>query len=388
MRGTLEKNDKNKSDMNFFVFVQFFAINIFKNGICFIAKYHTWCRVYCINMRLEAVQLEQLVRWLNEGLTQAEVANRLNVSQSVISRAWNRHRTLGNAAYTHGGGRERATTAAEDRLMLLTARRNPTFTASRINSLFRQATGRVICGQTVRNRLHARNLRARRRVTHPRLSRQQRGERNRWAIEHRNWNLQRWGSCMFTDESRFRLYHSDGRVLVWREQGMRYNERFMSPTTLFGGGSVCVWGGICFNGRTELVVLINATMTAARYRDMVIEPIIVPFAAAIGDNFILIDDNARPHRARIVNDRIEHHGIERMDWPACSPDMNCIEHVWSEMSRRFNQLQQPPQTLQQLAIVLEDIWQNIPQQFINNLIVTMPNRVRALRRARGGPTRY
>lgn len=49
---------------------------------------------------------------------------------------------------------------------------------------------------------------------------------------------------------------------------------------------------------------------------MVMEPIIVPFVAAIRDNFILIDDSARPHRARIVNDRIEHHGIERIEWLA------------------------------------------------------------------------
>ncbi|XP_050300101.1 tigger transposable element-derived protein 4-like [Anthonomus grandis grandis] len=57
------------------------------------------------------------------------------------------------------------------------------------------------------------------------------------------------------------------------------------------------------------------------------------------------------------------------------------------MSRRVNQLEQPPLTLEQLANQLPEIWQNIPQHYINNLIRTMPNRVIALRRAiRGGPT--
>ncbi|EFA12765.1 Transposable element Tc1 transposase-like Protein [Tribolium castaneum] len=114
-------------------------------------------------------------------------------------------------------------------------------------------------------------------------------------------------------------------------------------------------------------------MTAVRYRDRVIEPIIVPFFGAIGKRFIFIDDNARPHRARIVNERIEHHGITRMEWRPCSPDINYIEHVWAEMSRRLNQLQQSPDTLQELANALQGIWEAIPQDFINNLIMSLPN---------------
>lgn len=131
--------------------------------------------------------------------------------------------------------------SAKDRLFILNARRNPTFTASRINSLFRQAAGRVICGQRVRNKLHAHNLTERRLATHPRLSRQQRGERNHWANEHGNWNLRRRGSCMFTDESWFCLYHSDGRVLMWRERGMR-SMNVWCRQQLFLGADQCAFG--------------------------------------------------------------------------------------------------------------------------------------------------
>lgn len=70
--------------------------------------------------RLETIELDQLVRWLNAGLSQQEVAGRLQASQSVVSRAWNRYISTGSAAYTHGRGRERAKTPAEDRLVVLT----------------------------------------------------------------------------------------------------------------------------------------------------------------------------------------------------------------------------------------------------------------------------
>ena len=40
-----------------------------------------------------------------------------------------------------------------------------------------------------------------------------------------------------------------------------------------------------------------------------------------------MDDNARPRRARVVEEYLQQETIVRMDWPACSPDLNPIEHV-------------------------------------------------------------
>ena len=40
------------------------------------------------------------------------------------------------------------------------------------------------------------------------------------------------------------------------------------------------------------------------------------------------DDNARPHRARIVDGFLQANNVSGLDWPAMSPDLSCIEHVW------------------------------------------------------------
>ncbi|GFV97136.1 DDE_3 domain-containing protein [Trichonephila clavipes] len=65
-------------------------------------------------------------------------------------------------------------------------------------------------------------------------------------------------------------------------------------------------------------------------------PYVRPYAAAIGNDFILMDDNARPHRARIVEEYLVDHGLERMEWPARSPDLP-IEHFlglsWQRLLR-------------------------------------------------------
>ena len=60
-----------------------------------------------------------------------------------------------------------------------------------------------------------------------------------------------------------------------------------------------VWGGMFYEDRTDLYLINRGTLTALRYRDEILEPIVRPFAGVIGDNFMLMQDNACPHMARV-----------------------------------------------------------------------------------------
>ena len=63
---------------------------------------------------------------------------------------------------------------------------------------------------------------------------------------------------------------------------------------------------------------------AVRYRDEILAPVAIPYLQNLGPNAILQDDNARPHRARIITEYLQNEGVERMEWPAVSPDLNPI----------------------------------------------------------------
>ncbi|GFX84543.1 transposable element Tcb2 transposase [Trichonephila clavipes] len=279
----------------------------------------------------------RVVGRLEGGQTQAEIAQAIGVSQSVISRIWNRFLKTESAGRRPGQGRRRATTPNEDRYLMLTARRHRNENAILLQQHLRSATGTTVSTQTVRNRLHGIGLYARRPIICVRLT----------SRHHR-------------DHIPFSVHPDNRCIFIWRERGSGNNPAFMHESVRYGSGGVLVYGGISIDGGTDLYIIRDGPLTARRYRDEILRPIVVPYAAAIGDDFILMDDNCRPHRANLVEDFLFKEGIVRMEWPACSPDINPIEHVWDALGRRVAGRQPPPQTLQELERALLEEWDRIP----------------------------
>ncbi|GFY29675.1 HTH_Tnp_Tc3_2 domain-containing protein [Trichonephila clavipes] len=113
-------------------------------------------------------------------------------------------------------GRPRGTTPADDRYIVLQARRNRRQTAGEIARHTTQATGRPISRFTVARRLHGCGLFARRPVRCVPLTPADRRRRSLWCREYRNWRDNEWGRVLFIDESRFSLSSDSHRILICR----------------------------------------------------------------------------------------------------------------------------------------------------------------------------
>ncbi|GFV24123.1 transposable element Tcb1 transposase [Trichonephila clavipes] len=286
---------------------------------------------------------------LESGQTQRSVADAVGVSRSVVARLWNRFQETGNVRHRPGAGQPRAPTSTDDRYIQLTARRNRTENAKQLQRQLLLATGRRVSSQTVRNRLHEGGLYARRPMVCIPLTPRHRAARRRWAAEHRDWEQHDWSQVLFTDESRFSLECDTRRVLVWRDRGTRNNPAFVRERSQYRRAGWMVWG---WNQHRR-------TYGPAYHSEWHFD----------GPK----DDNARPYRARLVENMLEAETIQLMEWPACSPDLNPIEYVWYMLGRRISARPRLPATVRDLENPLLEEWNSIPQSLIDNLIASMAN---------------
>ncbi|GFW16181.1 transposable element Tcb1 transposase [Trichonephila clavipes] len=94
------------------------------------------------------------------------------------------------------------------------------------------------------------------------------------------------------------------RTLIWRAPGTRYHQENTIERHRYGGAGWLVWRGIILGSRTDLHVQ-SVTMTGHIYRDVIREQHVRLFRGAMGSEFLFMDDNARPHRANIVDECLQ-----------------------------------------------------------------------------------
>ncbi|GFU07514.1 transposable element Tcb2 transposase [Trichonephila clavipes] len=193
-------------------------------------------------------------------------------------------------------------TPAEDRYIVLSAKRNRRTTAQQVANQFLAASGKQIFRKTVARRLRGGGLYARRPVVCVPLTRQHHTARLQWCREHHNWTEQDWACVLFSDESRFSLSSDCRRQLIWRESGTAYRPENIQEKDRYPTCSIMVWAGIMINGRMRLHVGANGTMTGQRYIYEVLLPHVRLFRDAVGDKFVFMDDNATCHRTLAVQD--------------------------------------------------------------------------------------
>ena len=107
-----------------------------------------------------------------------------------------------------------------------------------------------------------------------------------------------------------------------------------------------VWGCVSYDCKVDLIT-VRGNLNEQIYRQTIPEASVV----AHFDNHplngkpVFMDDNARPYRARVVTDNLGDESITTLPWPARSPDLIPIEHIWDIIGRRVKERTPPVQTL-------------------------------------------
>ena len=195
---------------------------------------------------------------------------------------------------------------------------------------------------------------------------------------------------MWSDESPFNILRNDGRVRVWRQPHEAMDPSCLVHTAQGNGGTVKVWGAFSWFGVVPLVRQIGIVNHSA-YLGILNDNVRPQMLRLFPDgNGLYQDDNAMIHCAgRVLNWFQEHdHEFHHIEWPPQSPDLNPIEHLWDYLEVQVRRLEGAPSSLSELEALLHQEWLNIESSILQNLVESMPRRVRAVISASGGPTKY
>ncbi|GFX66351.1 transposable element Tcb1 transposase [Trichonephila clavipes] len=225
-----------------------------------------------VRRHLDAFIRGRIIGKLEESRCVTIEAAEFGIAQSIVSRLWRQFQTTGTAIRGFISGRPRGTTPADDRYIVLQARRNRRQTAGEIARHTTQATGRPISRFTVARRLHGGGLFARRPVRRVPLTPAHRRKRS---------------LCLSSDSH---------RILLWRERGSRNHPSNIIERDRYGGHGVLVWGGIMLGSRTDLHIFDAGSVNGTRYCNEILLPYVRLFRGAMDLQFLFMDDNAPCHR--------------------------------------------------------------------------------------------
>ena len=145
------------------------------------------------------------------------------------------------------------------------------------------------------------------------------------------------------------------------------------------------WSDICMQGKTDLYIVQNSTLTAVQYINYILDVYVPSYDGAIDPDFILMDDNTRPQRAQVTNEYMQTATIAGMDWPARSSDRNPIGHARDILQFAISDCSVQPTKVSELQQALLDQRVRIPQKSIRR---RMRRRCRSLIKSNGHHSRY
>ncbi|GFU71750.1 transposable element Tc1 transposase [Trichonephila clavipes] len=253
---------------------------------------------------------------------------------------------------------------------------DPKISAPKIAASTSNTLGRSVSAEMVRRVLRRAGYNGRVARKRPLIGKRNRVKRLKFAKEQILKPQQFWNEVIFSDESMFNIFGSDGRRMVWRKPNTSHHPKHTIPTVKHGGGSVMVWGCTAASGVGKLV-FIDGILHKMAYLN-ILQNNLKESAdkLGLGSNFIFQQDNNPKHTAFVVKEWLIYHCRNQLNTPPQSPDLNVIENLWSHLERAVQKHQITSK--EQLKSVLQEEWLNIAPETTRHLVESMPRRLEAV----------
>lgn len=338
---------------------------------------------------MKAIQDQQkqvIVNHLSSGLSVKKVHQLTGVSASTISRI--------RSSYCadiprNFPGRPPKLSPANVRHSVRQLSTGSSENAVQVSRVLQDVTNTSVSPQTVRRHLKTVGMKAVVKKKRPVLTPKHKRDRLDFALRHEHWTVEDWKRVVWSDETKINRLGSDGTKWAWKRPGEGLSERLVEGTVKFGGGSLMMWGCMLWEG-PGFACKIDGKMDADLYVNILEDEFqqSLQYYNKTSNNIIFQHDNDPKHTSKKATQWLSNNNIQTLTWPAQSPDLNPIEHLWHHLKKRLAQYEEPPNGMLELWERVQKEWEGIPPSTCQNLIESMPRRIGEVLKANGGHTKY
>lgn len=345
------------------------------------------CPFTTIMKATSAAQHNSVVCLLNEGYSQHQIKAKTGLGKGTISRI---SKEVDGNKENNLGGRPSKLSARDKQSIVRQIKSGKLENAVEATQFINGIIPNPVTPQTVRNALKESGFYSATKKKTPLLKRAHRIRRLQFAKYHENWTVEDWKRVLWTDETKINRIGSDGKAYIWKEKGEPLSDRTTSPTVKHGGGgNLMVWGCMGWNGVGKLIE-VQGNMDKVQYCEILedgVEESFEKLEMVDGERYFQ-QDNDPKHMSGLATQWFEDNNIQVLGWPSQSPDMNPLEHLWDHLKRQLRKYPTPPKGVHELWDRVAEEWDEIPPEVCQNLIESMPRRIQAVIKAKGGHTKY
>jgi len=314
-----------------------------------------------------------IISMLKNGDSCHQIVARLGVGHSTVAEL---HSQITGSLKENPGGRPSKLSTYDRRKLVRLITTGKADTAIQLKHELQTITNITVSAQTICNALKTEDLVARAKVKKPLLCLHHIKQRLDFDYKYQHWTEADWARVIWSDETKINCLTSDGRQWMWKRAGTPLTAQHVMPTMKFGGGSVMVWGCMTMYG-VGLMCRIEGKMDASLYEEILEDELqeTVDYYGMDREDLIFQQDNDPKHTSKRAQKWFQDNGFKVLDWPAQSPDLNPIEHLWSILKFRLAAYSTPPSSIEELWKRVEAEWEKIPKEECLKLINSMPRRV-------------
>ena len=223
----------------------------------------------------------------------------------------------------------------------------------------------------------------------PFLKKVHKNARYKQALNYQYQTIEDWKKVVWSDETKINIWGSDGVKYYWSRDSDPIQSHHLDLTVKHGGRSLMIQGYMTYKGvgygchiqqimdsKVYCEILENHLKNSLNFFDISI------------DNMIFQQDNDPKHTSKLAKKWFKDNEITVLPWPAQSPDLNPIEHLWHHLKIKLSIYERKAISISELQERCDEEWNKFSAETCLKYYESMPARVQAVLKAKGGHTKY